>query len=251
MKKYLAFLLAVFMLLGMMSVASAADGTYSATVSGMHGPLTVEVTLAGDRIEKVELVDNVETPGLIDWPASIVTADIVENQSLDVDVVSGVTISSRAIIRATEEALKTAGVDVEPLKAKRERVPNQDAEYEADVVIVGGGGAGLSAAVKATEAGASVILIEKMGFLGGNSIMVGGIYNAPDHEYQDYAEFPGNPNSLVEDALAEEPVSEEHKALQEAVAAEYEEMKRQANNSAIRNGSATAVIENYINGSIR
>ena len=137
MKKYLAFLLAVFMLLGMMSVASAADGTYSATVSGMHGPLTVEVTLAGDRIEKVELVDNVETPGLIDWPASIVTADIVENQSLDVDVVSGVTISSRAIIRATEEALKTAGVDVEPLKAKRERVPNQDAEYEADVVIVG------------------------------------------------------------------------------------------------------------------
>ena len=82
MKKYLAFLLAVFMLLGMMSVASAADGTYSATVSGMHGPLTVEVTLAGDRIEKVELVDNVETPGLIDWPASIVTADIVENQSL-------------------------------------------------------------------------------------------------------------------------------------------------------------------------
>ncbi len=226
MKKTIALLLAVLMLCGMTALASAADGTYSATVPGMHGPLTVEVTLAGDKIEKVELVDNVETPGLIDWPASIVTAAIVENQSLDVDVISGVTISSRAIIRGAEEALKSAGVDVEPFKAPRERTANQDAEYEADVVIVGGGGSGLSAAVRATEAGASVILIEKMGFLGGNSIMVGGIYNAPDHEYQDYAEFPGNPNSLVEDAIAEPPVSGEHKALQEAVAYEYEEFKK-------------------------
>ena len=182
MKKVIALLLAVLMLCAMTAMASAADGTYSATVPGMHGPMTVEVTLAGDKIDKVELVDNVETPGLSDWPASIVTAAIVENQSLDVDVISGVTISSRAILRGAEEALKSAGVDVEPFKAPRERTANQDAEYEADVVIVGGGGSGLSAAVRATEAGASVILIEKMGFLGGNSIMVGGIYNAPDHE---------------------------------------------------------------------
>ena len=226
MKKLLALLLTTAMLLGMVSFAGAAeDGVYTATVSGMHGPLTVAVTLAGDKIEKVEVTDNVETPGLIDWPIAQIPAAIVETQSLDVDTVSGVTISSRAILRGAEEALKTAGVDVEPLKAKRERTPGEAAEYTADVIIVGGGGAGLSAAVAATGEGASVILIEKTGFLGGNSIMVGGIYNCPDPELQDYADFPGS-DALVEAALAEEPVSEEHKALQDKVREQYEAYKQ-------------------------
>ena len=226
MKKIAALLLAMVMLFGMSTVAGAAtDGTYTATTSGMHGPLTVSVTVAGNKIEKVEVVDNVETPGLIDWAVEQVPAQIVEYQSLDVDVVSGVTISSRAIMRAAEQALKDAGMDVDALKAKRERPAPQDLDLTADVIIVGGGGAGLAAAVSATNNGASVILIEKTGFLGGNSIMVGGIYNCPDPDLQDYANFPGS-DALVEAALAEEPVSEEHKALQDRVREQYEAYKQ-------------------------
>ncbi|MCI9263416.1 MAG: FAD-dependent oxidoreductase [Oscillospiraceae bacterium] len=201
--------------------------TYTATVPGMHGPMTVATTLTADnKIAKVEVVDNVETPGLVDWPARVIPERIVENQSLAVDTVTGVTISSRAIINGVETALKNAGVDVAPFKTPIEKEKAQDVEYTADVIIVGGGGAGVAAAVGATEAGASVIVIEKTGFLGGNSIVAGGIYNCPDSEEQDYAKFSGDPDSLVENALAEEPVSKEHKALQDAVRKEFEVYKK-------------------------
>ena len=96
-------------------------GTYSATVPGMHGPMTVAVTLSADTIEKVEVTSNVETPGLIDWPVSIIPQEIVDNQSLAVDTVTGVTMSSRAILNGVETALKDAGVDVSALRGKELR----------------------------------------------------------------------------------------------------------------------------------
>lgn len=58
------------------------------------------------------------------------------------------------------------------------------AEKTADVIIIGGGGAGLAAAVSASNQGASVILIEKMGAVGGNTLVCGGIYNCPDPALQ-------------------------------------------------------------------
>ncbi|MCI8475078.1 MAG: FAD-dependent oxidoreductase [Oscillospiraceae bacterium] len=201
--------------------------TYTATVPGMHGPMTVATTLTADnKIAKVEVVDNVETPGLINWPARLIPERVVANQSLAVDTVTGVTISSRAILNGVETALKNAGVDVAPFKTPIQKEKAQDVEYTADVIIVGGGGAGLAAAISATDEGASVVLIEKTGFLGGNSIVAGGIYNCPDPDMQDNAQFSGNVNSLVEDALAEKPISDEHKALQDAVRKDYEAYKK-------------------------
>lgn len=200
-------------------------GTYTATVSGMHGPMTVEVTVTEDRIENVNVTENVETPGLVDWPVRLIPERVVEAQSLAVDTVTGVTISSRAILNGVETALKGAGMDVTALKQPIEKTPAEDAEYTADVIIVGGGGAGLSAAIAATDEGSSVVLIEKTGFLGGNSIVAGGIYNCPDPDLQDHAEFSGDVDSLIEDALAEEPVNDQHKALQDAVRADFEAYK--------------------------
>ena len=185
------------------TAGSYTPGTYTATVSGMHGPMTVEVTVTEDRIENVNVTENVETPGLVDWPVRLIPERVVEAQSLAVDTVTGVTISSRAILNGVETALKGAGMDVTALKQPIEKTPAEDAEYTADVIIVGGGGAGLSAAIAATDEGSSVVLIEKTGFLGGNSIVAGGIYNCPDPDLQDNAQFSGNVNSLVEDALAE------------------------------------------------
>ena len=222
-RKVLSLMLALVLLVSVASCAGAMTaGTYSATIPAMHGPMTVEVTVTEDRIEAVNVVSNVETPGLIDWPVRQIPAAIVEEQSLAVDTVTGVTISSRAILSGAEKALEQAGADIAALKAAAEKEPAQDIEVTADVIIVGGGGAGLAAAISATEANASVILIEKTGFFGGNSIVAGGIYNCPDPDMQDYADIePKSLDSLIEAAITEEPVSELHAQVMATVAEQF------------------------------
>ena len=231
-KKVLAVAMAAVMALSLGSFAAAegaamTPGTYTQTVNAMHGPMTVEVTVSADKIESVQVTDHVETPGVGDQAIKDIPERIVAQQSLAVDAVTGVTISSRAIVSAVEKCLQEAGADVDAFKAAPEQTPAEAIEATADVVIVGGGGAGLAAAVAATDAGASVILIEKSGFLGGNSIVAGGIYNAPDPSKQDHAtNVSGDLGSLVEAAIAEEPVSDAHKELMDTVRAEYEAFRQ-------------------------
>ncbi len=200
-------------------------GTYTAEVNAMHGPMKVEVTFSQNAITDIKVLSHMETPGVGDPAVEQIPLAILENQSLMVDAVTGVTITSASIKNAVADCVKQAGGDVDALKkAPLTEKAEPTTGASADVVIVGGGGAGLAAAVAATKEGASVILIEKTGFLGGNSIVAGGIYNAPDPSKQDY-HFEKRSDSLetlIQDALAETPVSEEHKALIETVNAEYE-----------------------------
>lgn len=226
MKKLLCFVLAIVLLMSIACTASAMTaGTYTETVSAMHGPLTLEMTVSEDRIESVTVLEHVETPGVGDQAVEDIPARIVEDQSVAVDAVTGVTVTSRCIMNAAKKCLEQAGADMTKYNTAVEKESKGDTEVTADVIIVGGGGAGLAAAVAATDEGASVIVIEKTGFLGGNSIVAGGIYNCPDPDMQDYAEFSGDQDSLIEAALAEEPVSEEHAALQAAVKEEFEAYK--------------------------
>lgn len=159
-------------------------GTYTATTPGMHDDLTLEVEVTADAIKSVVVTKNGDTPGLREWPIEQVPQRIIAAQSLAVDVVSGATFTSRAILRAAEKCLVEAGGDADLLKGASTSAVPADQELTADVVIVGGGGAGLAAAMAATQAGASVILIEKTGVLGGNSIVSGGIYNCADPDLQ-------------------------------------------------------------------
>ena len=227
MKKLIGLLLALCLLVGacpVLAEAAYTPGTYTKEVPGMHGPLTVEVTVDENKILDAKMTAHMETPGMGDEAAKFVMQQIVDNQSLDVDLLSGATVTSRIVLSAVTDVLKEAGADVDALKAKRERDYDQTTEYTADVVIVGGGGAGLSAAATALAEGATVVLVETTDILGGNSLVVGGFMNAPIPELQDHA-FPersASIESLITAALAEEPVSEEHKALQEAVRADYE-----------------------------
>lgn len=225
-KKLFALVLAVMMLLGVACSASALTaGTYTATMTAMHGPMTVEVTVSENEILSVVVTDQVETPGVTDPVFEKIPAEIVANQTSNVDVITGATVSSRVLIATVQNCLKQAGDTDGAFSKELEKVPAEDVTMTADVIIVGGGGAGLAAAVGASDEGASVILIEKTGFLGGNSIVAGGIYNAPDPDLQDYAVFSGDQDSMIKDALAEEPVSEEHAALQAAVREEFEAYK--------------------------
>ena len=228
MRKLLALVLAVAMLLGVSATgwAQSPDGTYTKTVTAMQGPMTLEMTIKDGKIEEVRVTDEVETPGIGSVAAKAIPERIQREQSVSVDVVTGATFTSLIIMGTVQEMLKEAGLDVASFKKEAEKPAPEDKTLDADVVIVGGGGAGLASAVSAAKQGASVILIEKTGFLGGNSIVSGGIYNAPDPALQDKYTEKIAIEQMMEPAMAEAPVIEEHKALMEAVRSEYEAFKK-------------------------
>lgn len=187
MKRFLAILLCAMMALS--STICFADtyvpGTYKGTAAGRNGDLTVAVTLSNSAIEAVEVVEHKETIGVSNVAVAQIPSAIVENQSLAVDTISGATLTSNAIIEATAAALTAAGADVDTLRKRTiEKTAGELIEKTADVVIVGCGGAGLSASIAAAEKGASVIVIEKGDMAGGNTLLSGGAWNAVDPELQ-------------------------------------------------------------------
>lgn len=157
-------------------------GTYTAEATGMHS-MKVTVTVSADKIEDIQL-EHSETPGIGEPVAESMPGEIVELQGLGVDMVSGATLTSTGIITGVIDCLKQAGLtdaDIEELKAiKKEVVQEENQELNADVVVIGAGGAGMAAAVTAKQAGKSVIVIEKTSQMGGNTILSGGALNAVD-----------------------------------------------------------------------
>ena len=185
MKKILSLVLCLTMLV-MGTAAFAAEGTYTGVADAkIGGPASLEVTVTVDAngaVTSVEVTKNNETPGICDAAIAQVPAAIVELQTANVDAVAGATFTSEAIMAATLNAVEQAGLDVEAWNTKKEVVVEKaaDVELEADVVIIGAGGAGLAAAVQANQNGSTVIVLEKMGKVGGNTILAGGALNAVD-----------------------------------------------------------------------
>lgn len=218
---------------------SVKDGTYTAAIGGMNGDVEVSVTIEGKKITRVEVTNDAETPGigtrLKDIDGNIVTAGglspvdvipqrIVENQSTNVDIVTGATITSRAIMAAVSDCLTQAGAKPADW-SKKQKPAKAPSNASADVVVVGGGGAGLAAAIAAGQQGKSVIIVEKTGEVGGDTLVCGAIYNAADEELQKKVTMSDSVKPTIEKALAEKPVSDEHAALQAAVRAQWNAYK--------------------------
>ena len=167
-------------------------GTYEEKVEGYNGEFIVTTTIDEDgKISKVEVGENEETDGIGSNAIEKLPLEIVEKQSLAVDTITGATVTSTAILTAVENAIVKAGGDVEEWKTPVENETTGEVEeLEADVVVIGGGGAGLSAAVSAAQNDAKVILIEKTAALGGNTIRAGGPYNAVDPDRQANVKLP-------------------------------------------------------------
>lgn len=173
------------LVLGLVAMGSAlamTPGTYEATAQGRNGLVTVSVTVDAKKIQDIKVVKHVETPGIGDLAIDQMPKAMLDAQTAGVDVVSGATMSSEAIRKAVTEALTKAGASADLLK-KADTVKKQvatDLVTQADVIVVGGGGAGLVAAATAVDRGAKVIVLEKMAMLGGNTARSEGAMSAMD-----------------------------------------------------------------------
>ena len=155
---------------------------------GMGGDVVVEVVAGAATIYSITVVEHNETPGIGTPAIDELPAAIVEAQSLLVDGVAGATLTSNAIKDGVREALESAGIDpsVFEVEPAEEGEAERTAEtIDCDVVIIGAGGAGLTAAVQANQAGADVIIVEKMAIVGGNTLRATGGMNAAGTPYQE------------------------------------------------------------------
>lgn len=152
-------------------------GTYEASSPGMGGEVPVTVTFTEDAIESIVVGENGETEGLGTLPLEQLPEKIIAQQSLAVDIVSGATISSNALLAAVKDCVEQAGGDVEALSKKSDDSADKTAEdLTVDIVIAGGGAAGLTAGAYAKYAGVeNVLLLEKLSFCGGSTALSGGV----------------------------------------------------------------------------
>ena len=157
----------------------AAPTTVEGTGVGKHGDITVAVTFDAGKIQDIKIVKNAENPILAKKVFTDLKDQVVAFSSTDVDLVSGATFSAKGFIDAVNDAAKKAGVtlakaDKKALKKAARELP-KTSNY--DVVVIGAGGAGFSAAITARNAGANVVLLEKMPAVGGNSLISGAEMN--------------------------------------------------------------------------
>ena len=153
--------------------------TAEGTGVGKHGDITVAVTFDAGKIQDIKIVKNAENPILAKKVFTDLKDQVVALSSTDVDLVSGATFSAKGFIDAVNDAAKKAGVtlakaDKKALKKAARELP-KTSNY--DVVVIGAGGAGFSAAITARNAGANVVLLEKMPAVGGNSLISGAEMN--------------------------------------------------------------------------
>ena len=179
--------------------------TLTGSAEGRNGPIEVEIVADAEKIYQIRVVSHEETEGIGSVAVDELPVSIYENQSLSVDSIAGATITSDAIKAAVINALESGGFDPAVFQRAVEAsapVEKPDVELTCDVVVVGAGGAGLTASVLATQQGQDVILLEKMSFVGGNSLRAEGGMNAADTKVEaELGITDSTVDNFVEDTL--------------------------------------------------
>ena len=215
MKKLLIILLAIIMAISVVGcnnegkeiVGNEAtvikNGTYKGVGNGKGGEISVEVTIEDDMIKDIKVLSQNETSGF-DTAMDTLTENIIAKNSVDVDTVSGCTLTSKGFLEAINSALAAANATPDMLK-KVEGVAKNGAKEDVtethDIVVIGAGGAGLAAAIEAKAAGADVIVLEKMPLAGGNTLISGAEYAASNNWLQEKEGIKDSVEQHIEDTL--------------------------------------------------
>ncbi len=188
MKKLLSITSILSLLLSLTSCKTYTDEpiSYTSTVTGMGGDITIEVTFNGSNIQDINILSDNETAGVGDKALELMREKVLSAQSTSVDNVSGATVSSSAFLSAIKDTIKQANLENAFSNKTNTETTDSTENYDYDVVVVGSGIAGLCAGLKAQESGANVAIIEKLGIVGGTSIYSSGIFlvaeNSDDEE---------------------------------------------------------------------
>ena len=179
---------------GAKSASTSSDagvsGDFTATAKGFGGDVSVTLTLTDGAITGCTAEGKDETQGVGSEAIAKMPGEIAESGSIAVDGVSGATVTSTAIKEAAAAALTAAGLNPDDYKTAVEKTGSaEDSTVEADVVVVGAGGAGMTAAITAAGEGKSVVILESQSMVGGNSVRATGGMNAGKTVYQDENEF--------------------------------------------------------------
>ena len=178
--------------------------TQKVTVAGFGGDMTLEVTADAEKLYGVNVLSNSETQGIGSKAVEALPALMVEKQSFNVDGIAGATVSSTALRTGVEQAIKEMGFSTEkfstPSGGSSNAEPAKDQNLEADVVVIGAGGAGMISAITAADLGKSVVILESQAMVGGNSIRATGGMNAAATKWQ-------NENSFEEGAGVEKTLA--------------------------------------------
>ena len=184
-------------------------GTYEGTAQGNNGPVAVAVSVSDSAITDIQIGDNDETYYVFMTVADLIPSRIIENQSLAIDTVSGATNSSRAVVKAVENALSKATADTSVLYKEVAHEKSETQTMKCEVLVVGAGYSGLVAANRLAQKGVDVLLIEQLDYVGGSGrFATGGFMLASSEEsaqsikdyvstryyYDDFPVAEGTPN---------------------------------------------------------
>lgn len=202
-KRILAICLALTMVFLMAAcqakpASNSNSGVFTGESKGKNGAIKVEVTIENAEIKDIKIVENHES----DFTKNIfeqLPKNMIAANSAEVDVITGATLTSNAIIEAVKDAISKSGITLAAKTASEGGIKAEDTS--TDIVIIGAGGAGLTAAIEATMEGAKVIVVEKNSFMGGNTNYATGGMNAAGTKYQEAKGIKDSPELFYQDTM--------------------------------------------------
>lgn len=183
---------------GLVLSVSAYAGTFEGVGKGFGGDIVVEAEIANNKITAINVKGESESDFAKPAIKQIIDK-VIATQDLKVDDVAGATATSKGIKKAISNAVKASGATLNKVEKQSASVKAQSTE--ADVVVIGGGGAGITAAIAAHEKGARVILLEKTSLLGGNTNYATGGINAAGTKIQAAAGIEDSPELFMQDTM--------------------------------------------------
>ena len=153
------------------SSSTVKDGSYTKDVDGRNGKIKIETVINDGKIEKVTVLEHTETAGIADGALEFIPEKIVSGNTINVEAISGATVTSDAIVEAVKQSIVEAGGKSEDFEKEVSDASKEVQKLETDVVVVGAGSSGMAAAISASENGANVILVEKTNSIGGGALV--------------------------------------------------------------------------------